>query len=455
MFLNDISEQLILNYDGQFPRYTSYPTAPHFSSEINGATYEQWLCTLPPQDSISLYIHIPFCNQLCWYCGCSTRITNNEASIEAYINALKQEITLVASLLSSKNHRVTHIHFGGGSPTLLSPQLFLDLMNTIRTLFNVDHYAEIAIEVDPRTVNEEKISAYANAQINRVSIGAQDFNHEVQQAINREQSFDLVESCINLFHQYNISNINLDLIYGLPKQTIDSIKQNIEAVFLLNPNRIALFAYAHVHWMKKHMRLIQEEDLPTNATRIEMFSIATKKLAEGGYLPIGLDHFAKPTDTMALALNKKILTRNFQGYSAESAPNLIGLGASAISQLSNKYAQNTSDLKQYKNAIMNNRLPIIRGIEISVEDQLRKKVIDCIMCYLEVDLKKQCALFNYPLDFFDKELRSLDNLINDGLVAINSGVLSIHPKARQITRVVSSVFDRYFKNQAKQHAKMT
>lgn len=455
MFLNDISKQLILKYDGQFPRYTSYPTAPHFSSEIDGTIYEQWLSTLPPQDPISLYIHIPFCNQLCWYCGCSTKITNNEASIEAYVNALKQEITLVASLLSSKNHCVRHIHFGGGSPTILSPPLFLDLMSTIRTFFNVDHHAEIAIEIDPRTINEEKISAYATAQINRVSIGAQDFNHEVQQAINREQSFDLVQSSINMFRQYNITNINLDLIYGLPKQSIDSIKQNIKAVFQLNPNRIALFAYAHVHWMKKHMQLIQEEHLPNNATRIEMFSIATKKLTQGGYLPIGLDHFAKPTDTMAMALNKKTLTRNFQGYSIESAPHLIGLGASAISQLSNKYVQNASNIKQYKSIITHNRLPVTRGIELCVEDQLRRKIIDHIMCYLEVDLKKLCTLYNYPLDSFDKELGSLDNLINDGLVAINNGILSIHPKARQITRVVSSHFDRYFKKQEQQHSKMT
>ncbi len=455
MFLNDVSEQLILNYEGQYPRYTSYPTAPHFSPEINGAIYAQWLQTLPSQDKLSLYIHIPFCRQLCWYCGCSTKITNNDVSIAAYIKVLKKEIALVASFLSSKNHCVTHIHFGGGSPTLLSPQLFLDLMNTIHAAFNVENHAEIAIEIDPRTVNEEKINAYATAHVNRVSIGAQDFNREVQQAINREQSFKLVQSSISLFHQYNINNINLDLIYGLPKQTIESIKNNIEAVFLLNPSRIALFAYAHIHWMKKHMRLIQEEHLPDDATRIEMFSVANEQLKQGGYLPIGLDHFAKPTDSMTQALNTKTLKRNFQGYSVETAPHLIGLGTSSVSQLNNGYVQNTSDLRHYKNTVLSNRLPITRGIALSIEDRLRKRIIEHIMCYLEVDLKTQCTLFHYPLDYFAQELRSLDPLVNDGLVSITNGIIRIHPKARQITRVVSSYFDRFFKNQAQQHSKMT
>lgn len=450
MFSNDVSEQLILNYEGQVPRYTSYPTAPHFSPEIDSTIYSQWLNALPSQETLSLYIHIPFCRQLCWYCGCSTKVSNKEASIEAYIELLKQEIKLVATLLS--NNRVTHIHFGGGSPTILPPRLFLDLMNTIHALFNISPHAEIAIEVDPRTLDEEKIKAYATARVSRVSIGAQDFNLEVQQAINRVQSFELVQSCINLFRQYGINNINLDLIYGLPKQTIEGIKKNIDAVFLLSPSRIALFAYAHVHWMKKHMQLIQENDLPNNATRIEMFTTASEKLKQGGYLPIGLDHFAKPTDAMTRALNAKTLKRNFQGYSVECAPHLIGLGVSSISQLRNGYAQNTSDLKQYKSDILNHQLPIVRGIEISVEDQLRKKIIDEIMCYLKVDLHEQCGLFNYPLDYFDDELKLLDSLVQDGLVTVNNFVIQIHPKARQITRVVSSYFDRFFKKNPQKHS---
>lgn len=244
-------------------------------------------------------------------------------------------------------------------------------------------------------------------------------------------------------------------MYGLPKQTISSIKNNIEAVFLLNPNRIAFFAYAHVHWMKKHMQLIQEEDLPNDASRIEMFSLASQLLKQQGYFAIGLDHFAKPKDAMALALKTKTLKRNFQGYSIESASHLIGLGTSSISQLGNRYAQNTSDLKLYKSNILNHTLPIVRGIEISLEDQLRKAIIDDIMCYLEVDLKKQCTAFNYPFDYFDSELRSLDNLVKDGLVSINDHVIQIHPKARQITRVVSSYFDRFFKGHTQKHSKVT
>ncbi|RUR22996.1 oxygen-independent coproporphyrinogen III oxidase [Legionella qingyii] len=455
MFLNDVSEQLILNYEGQFPRYTSYPTAPHFSTEINATTYSQWLHAIPAQDTLSLYIHIPFCQQLCWYCGCYTKISNKESAVEEYVKVLIQEINLVTRLLPPQCLNVTHIHFGGGSPTLLSPQLFLKLMRSIREAFHVAPHAEIAIEVDPRTINEEKISAYASALVNRISIGAQDFNPDVQQAINREQPIELVQSCINLFRQYGINNINLDLMYGLPKQTIESIENNIEAVSLLNPSRIAFFAYAHVRWMKKHMQLIQEEDLPNDASRIEMFCLASEQLKQKGYLPIGLDHFAKPTDPMALALNTKTLKRNFQGYSVESASHLIGLGASSISQLTHGYAQNTSDLKQYKNTVINHLLPIVRGMEICTEDQLRKAIIDDIMCYLEVNLKKHCAVFNYPLDYFDSELRSLDNLVKDGLVAINDYIIQIHPKARQITRVVSSYFDRFFKTNTQRHSRIT
>ncbi|WP_392538629.1 oxygen-independent coproporphyrinogen III oxidase [Legionella sp. 227] len=455
MFLNNVSEHLILNYEGQFPRYTSYPTAPHFSTGINAATYSQWLGEIPEQDTLSLYIHIPFCQQLCWYCGCATKINNRQNSIEEYVKVLTQEIALVAKRLSPQNPYVTHIHFGGGSPTILPPQLFLHLINNLREAFNVAPDAEIAIEVDPRTVNEEKINAYAIALVNRISIGAQDFNPEVQLAINRVQPFELVQSSINLFKQYGMNKINLDLIYGLPKQTKSSIKNNIEAVSSLDPDRIAFFAYAHVHWMKKHMQLIQEKDLPNAAERIEMFALASELLKQKGYCAVGLDHFAKPTDSMVLALNAKTLNRNFQGYSVDSASHLIGLGTSSITQLRNRYVQNTSELRQYKTDILNQVLPIVRGIEITGEDQLRKSIINDIMCYLEVDLKKRCTEFNYPPDYFASELRSLDNLVKDGLVQINDYVIQIHPKARQITRVVSSYFDRFFKSDTQKHSRIT
>ena len=455
MFLNNVSEHLILKYEGQFPRYTSYPTAPHFSTGINGAIYSQWLAEIPEQDTLSLYIHIPFCQQLCWYCGCYTKINNKKNAIEEYIKVLTQEIALVAKRLSPRNPYVTHIHFGGGSPTILPPQLFLHLMNTLREAFNIAPHVEIAIEVDPRTVNEEKINAYATALVNRISIGAQDFNPEVQLAINRVQPFELVQSCVTLFKQYGMNTINLDLIYGLPKQTRSSIQNNIEAVNLLEPDRIAFFAYAHVHWMKKHMQLIQEKDLPNAAERIEMFALASELFKQKGYLPVGLDHFAKPTDSMALALNAKNLKRNFQGYSVDNASHLIGLGTSSISQLHNRYVQNTSELRQYKTDILNQALPIVRGIEITVEDQLRKSIINDIMCYLEVDLKQKCTEFHYPQDYFASALRSLDHLVKDGLLLINNDVIQIHPKARQITRVVSSYFDRFFISDKQKHSRIT
>lgn len=455
MFENYVSDPLILKYNGQIPRYTSYPTAPHFTSEINSNVYSNWLGSLPSENTLSLYIHIPFCQQLCWYCGCYTKITKREAPIQDYIDTLIREIGIVADLLSQKNHTVSHIHFGGGSPTILSPELFKTLLKTIRSKFVIADDAEIAIEIDPRTLNEEKIMAYATSGVNRVSIGVQDFNLDVQRAINREQSFELVQQCTDLFKANGINNISLDLIYGLPKQTVEKIEKNIDAALLLNPNRISLFAYAHVRWMKKHMQLIKEEDLPDNASRLLMYRAAAERLNKNGYVSIGLDHFAKQNDSMAIALENKTLKRNFQGYSTDTAENIIGFGLSAISHLQFGYAQNTLDMTQYKKEIINNKLPIIKGFKTTIEDKIRKKIIDDIMCYMKVDLNAVCNAFSYPTDYFKQELLCLKELEKDGLVSIKNNVITIHPQARQLTRVVSSVFDNYYKPSSQKHSKIT
>lgn len=449
-----IEDCTILKYDNQIPRYTSYPTAPHFTSEINGNVYSGWLKALPDQETLSLYIHIPFCQQLCWYCGCYTKVTQRYAPVEDYAHILAREIRLVGELLQGKNHQVSHIHFGGGSPTILLPDTFEHLMKTIKGEFKIAADAEIAIEVDPRNVNEEKISVYAQSGINRVSIGVQDFNREVQLAINREQSFDLVYDCIKLFRKHGIENINLDLIYGLPKQTVEMVRKNIDYAMLLNPSRIALFAYAHVQWKKKHMRLIDENDLPDSLSRIAMYKIAAEKLQQEGYLSIGLDHFAKADDSMAQSLKNEKLKRNFQGYSTDTANSLIGFGASAISYLPFGYAQNSLDFDEYKKNILSEKLPIIKGIEISAEDKMRKRIIDELMCYLEVDLKPICQSFNLPENYFEKEIELLQNLKKDGLVRIKNNVIKINLKSPQICRVVSSVFDKFLKPSDQKHSKI-
>jgi oxygen-independent coproporphyrinogen-3 oxidase len=328
------------------------------------------------------------------------------------------------------------------------------LIKTIRSEFEIKKDAEIAIEVDPRNVNEEKVATYAKAGINRVSIGVQDFNLEVQKAINREQSFDVVYDCVKLFRKFHINNINLDLIYGLPKQTLEMVKKNIDFSMLLKPSRIALFAYAHVQWKKKHMRLIDENDLPGGENKLAMYQAAAKKLNEEGYFSIGLDHFAKSDDSMFEAFHEEKLKRNFQGYSTDNANCIIGFGASAISYLPSGYAQNTLDFEEYKKNILSEKLPVIKGVEINKEDKIRKKIIDELMCYMEVDLKKICEEFSLPKNSFNQEIELLENLKSDGLVRIKNNKIKINLAAPQISRVVSSVFDKFFQPEAQRHSKI-
>ncbi len=450
----NIKNLTILKYNQQVPRYTSYPTAPHFNSQINGDVYKDWLQNLSSKENLSLYLHIPFCQQMCWYCGCYTKVTKRYAPVEDYAYILAREINLIADLIPTKKPIVSHIHFGGGSPTILLPDTFEHLMKTIRSKFKIATDAEIAIEVDPRNVNEEKITAYAKAGINRVSIGVQDFNIEVQRAINREQSFGLVYNCIKLFRKYGIDNINLDLIYGLPKQNLRDIERNIDFATLLKPTRIALFGYAHVGWMKKHMRLINEADLPNGEERILMYQVAAKQLQKEGYAAIGLDHFAIETDQMKIALKNKKLKRNFQGYSTDKAANLIGFGVSSIGQLQSGYVQNTLDFEEYKKNILAEKLPVIKGIKTDLDDKIRKEIIDEIMCYMEVDINEICKKFNLSASYFAKEIEALSELEKDQLIKIENNVIKLNPQTPQITRVVSSAFDKFFTPSATKHSKV-
>lgn len=444
---------LILQYDSRVPRYTSYPTAPHFSQNINHKTYCGWLKNLSSA-TLSLYFHIPFCVKMCWYCGCFTKVTKRYAPVEDYLRILLQEIDLIANHIEQKNPAVSHIHFGGGSPTILLAPDFELLMTKIRQRFAINKNAEIAIEIDPRNVDEEKILTYAKCGVNRASLGVQDFNPEVQKAVNREQSFDLVDDCIKNFRRNGIENLNLDLIYGLPKQTAEMIKNNIDCATSLKPDRIALFSYAHVPWMKKHMRLIRDEDLPNSEAKFAMFKTAASQLNEKGFAAIGLDHFAAKDDSMTQALSKKTLRRNFQGYTTDKASALIGFGMSAISFLPSGYVQNTSDFGEYQKRILNHEPPIVRGIEMTDDDKLRKKVIDEIMCYLEVDLDAVCDEFKKPKNYFSNELESLRKLESDGLIKIKNSALKINNDAPQIARVVCSFFDKFFKQSIKQHSKV-
>lgn len=446
MNFKNIDPNIILKYDKQIPRYTSYPTAPHFKQASDDQLYRNWLKEIPYNSAISLYFHIPFCEKLCWYCGCNTQIINHYSPVERYLTYLKKEISLISDLISDKNIKICHIHFGGGSPTIIDPQNFEDLFFHIRKNFDILPNAEIAIEVDPRNIDEEKVKIYKKVGINRVSFGVQDFDLNVQKLINRVQPFELVEKICNLFRKYNINNINFDFIYGLPGQNVKIITKNIDLIQKLNPDRIAFFGYAHVPWVKKYMRFIKDEDLPNAKDRIDLYNIIAQNLHKIGYEAIGLDHFAKKNSDIILKLKNKKLKRNFQGYSTDNANILIGMGISSISYLPSGYGQNNTKNIPYPKLIDEGKLPISKIIKITKEDKIRKLIIDEIMCYLAVDLNDFIKEFNLKSNYFNQELQNLKELESENLIIINDKKITINPKTPQIARVAASFFDEYFDN---------
>ena len=443
----------ILSYNKQVPRYTSYPAAPYFTADVNAETYIKWLKELPEDTTLSLYFHIPFCPKMCWYCGCHTKVTNRYAPVEDYVHLLKREIRLISDLLKHR-HSVTHIHFGGGSPTILQPDDFTIIMEEVREHFTIDEQAEIAIELDPRNVTEEKVIAYAKQGVNRSSLGVQDFHEDVQEAVNRVQPFDVVYDSVKLLKKYGIDHLNVDLMYGLPNQTLESIKENISYTMLLKPERISFFGYAHVPWMKKQMRLIDEEALPDSEERLIMFQEATKHLEESGYLSIGLDHFVRKGDSMEIALNEGTLRRSFQGYTTDHADALIGFGASSIGKLPQGYVQNVAYNKDYQDAMMSGVPAIVKGIALSEEDKIHQHIIEQLMCELKVDIAEICTLYKIDTQKFDEAFTSLLPLQKDGLINVSETKITVKSEAKQIVRVVCAAFDQFRAVQEKRHSQV-
>ncbi|HSV30096.1 MAG TPA: oxygen-independent coproporphyrinogen III oxidase, partial [Candidatus Omnitrophota bacterium] len=321
---------LAAKYDLRVPRYTSYPTAPHFHPGIGADTYRKWLGELDAAEELSLYLHIAYCAEMCWFCGCHTKITKRYAPVAAYMDSLWGEVALVAEALPTRM-TARHIHFGGGSPTILSSEDFVRTIDLLREKFAVKPDAEVAVELDPRTADEDYVKAMAGAGVTRASIGVQDFDPKVQQAINRIQPYQVTADVIGWLTKYGVPEINIDLVYGLPHQTLDGLIDTIDKAVEFGPKRIALFGYAHVPWMKKHQRLIPDETLPGTEARWQQYEQGCARLVDHhGYVQIGLDHFAAPDDPMAIALKANKLHRNFQGYTTDTADTLIGFGASGI-----------------------------------------------------------------------------------------------------------------------------
>jgi oxygen-independent coproporphyrinogen-3 oxidase len=443
----------ILRFNAKTPRYTSYPTAPHFRADVTFTDYTHWLQALPEEATLSLYLHIPFCAQMCWYCGCHTKATRRYEPVERYLELLLQEIRMM-SRLCVRRHRVTHVHFGGGSPTILKPEDFSRLMQALREAFDLDPGAEIAIEIDPRNVSEAKIAAWAQGGVNRASIGVQDFHEEVQDAINRKQPFRTVWQTVELLRGYGIDRINMDLMYGLPHQSVAQVAENISRALLMQPDRIAFFGYAHVPWMKKHMRLIDEQALPDGRQRLEMFQAADRLLSDEGYVPVGLDHFVRHGDSMLHAQQTATLRRNFQGYTTDDADALIGFGLSSISRLPQGYVQNTLHRDAYEQALAAGHPATVKGICLNADDHLRHALIERLMCDLEVDVAEVCARHAQGPLAFMLVLSQLQPLQEEGLVRVQGTTIRVHPQARQLVRYVCSLFDRYYLPETGRHTQV-
>lgn len=429
-------------FSAQVPRYTSYPTAPHFNDAVGPAAYREWLSQLSPGEPLSLYLHIPFCDTLCWFCGCHTSVVNHYAPVRDYCALLETEIALVAEALT-KRHGVRHIHFGGGSPTMLDTADIGRLGQHLHAHFDILPDAEIAIEADPRGLTKKVVNAFAAIGVNRASVGVQDCNPVVQRAINRIQSDQETAEAIALLRQAGVRSINIDLLYGLPHQTVQSWEETLEFALTLDPDRLAVFGYAHVPGFKKHQALIPADKLPNIEARYRMAELAREMLCAHGYVAIGMDHFAKSSDSLARAKAAGLLCRNFQGYTTDRAESLIGLGASAIGSLPQGYAQNAVAVPAYRALLADRKLPVTRGIRLSQDDRMHRDAIQSLMCDMAVDLDAVAHAYGRDRKAFGVAFGNLEQLARRGLISIQSGRVAIKPEWQSAVRIVAAAFDQY------------
>ncbi|PWS34844.1 oxygen-independent coproporphyrinogen III oxidase [Falsiroseomonas bella] len=415
------------------PRYTSYPTAPHFGP-LEEATYRAWLAEIRPGDTLSLYLHIPFCKELCWYCGCHTAITRNQARLSRYAAGLVKEIGLLAAALPAQLP-VESLHFGGGTPSAIGAPGLAEVMEALRARFAFRPDAELSVELDPRTLEDDVVALLGRVGFNRASLGVQDMDPEVQKLAGRIQPREMVESAVTRLRGAGIHAINFDLMYGLPGQDSAHVAASARFAAEMGADRVAVFGYAHVPWMKPAQKAIQEALLPDTFARMEQAETAERTLLEAGYVAIGLDHFARPEDPMAVAQRAGVLRRNFQGYTTDRAPVLLGLGASAIGALPQGYAQNNPDERGWLAAVEGGRLPVARGLALTEDDRIRRSIIEQVMCDLTLDLA------TVPAPVWESAEPRLAPLLRDGLARLEAGRLSVTEAGRRFVRHVAACFD--------------
>ena len=441
--------QLIRRFDVNGPRYTSYPTADRFVEAFNAEAYRHWLGKRTVggiNRPLSLYFHIPFCNTICYYCACNKIITKDHGRSEKYLKYLAKEVAMQAASLDG-GRNVIQLHLGGGTPTFLSHDEMRQLMATVREHFTLLPDGEYSIEVDPRKVDFETVALLAELGFNRMSIGVQDFNIDVQRAVNRVQSFEETKLVQDAAHQTGFKSVSMDLIYGLPKQNVISFNNTLERVLELSPDRISLYSYAHLPGLFKPQRRIEPSDMPSADTKLQILQLAIRRLTDAGYVYIGMDHFAKPDDELAVAQRQGRLHRNFQGYSTYAECDLLAFGVSAIGKVGPTYAQNVKTLDEYYDILDQDRLPVLRGIELTPDDILRRSIIQALMCHfaLSIDAIEVSHMIDFKR-YFAEEIADLHTMESAGLVKLEDKWITVLPAGRMLVRGIAMVFDRYLRS---------
>ncbi len=448
-----LPSDLLRKYDRPGPRYTSYPTAVEFHAGFDEEAYRQRLAEAAsrPEEPLSLYLHLPFCEERCSFCGCMVVITKKHEVAERYLEYLHREIALLGAALGGRRRVVQH-HWGGGTPTYLTVQQIEALDAVVRRHFDVDREAEVAIEVDPRVTSNEQLDVLRRLGFNRVSLGVQDLDPVVQQAVNRIQGEDLTRALFEKARALGFQSINVDLIYGLPFQTAERFARTVAAVVAMRPDRLAVYSYAHVPWIRGNQRRIDPADLPPPALKLELFLAATEAFLAAGYRPIGMDHFALPGDELAVAADAGRLHRNFMGYTTRPASDMVSAGVSAIGDVGGAFAQNTKKLSTYYATLDRERFPIERGYPLDADDHVRRFVITEIMCNLRLEVADVEKRFGIDFaSYFEaevRELRAADGPVADGLVEVGDDLLQMTPRGRLLVRNVCMTFDRHLRARA-------
>jgi oxygen-independent coproporphyrinogen-3 oxidase len=442
-----MNPEVVNRYSGPVPRYTSYPTAVQFSPDVGHSDYADWLANLPDKSGISLYLHIPYCQALCWYCACATKAVRRYEPVSEYLVALEREVATVADLLP-KGHKVGAIHWGGGTPTILRPDDVARLIDLTRSSFHLELVADFAVEIDPRFLDGGQVEALRRGGITRVSVGVQDFDERVQIAVNRQQSFETTRRAVEMFREIGIASINIDLIYGLPGQTLSSVVKTILQVLTLKPERIAVFGYAHVPHRAKHQTLIDASALPGVIERYNQRHRIAELLVGAGYRYVGIDHFALPGDALA----SKPVSRNFQGYTTDDFDATIGLGATAIGQLPDGYVQNAASVADYIRRIGSDGLATARGIALGAEDRMRAFVIERLMCDFSFSAGALEQRFGSAAKHIEDKAREIVESDRDSLVEATSDGFRCTELGRAFVRAICARFDEYWTPGTDRHA---